>query len=110
MKKIIFVVEIEKIFDQEMYGKYIKQVGKIVRLYNGKYIARSNKIHSFIGEKPERCIIIGFDSKKNADRCFLSEEYSKIKHLRENSTRSKAFFVENDGDDRFNHKSCLENG
>jgi uncharacterized protein (DUF1330 family) len=33
---------------------------------------------------------------EEAKGCFFSEEYKKIKHLRENSTKSRAFFIEND--------------
>lgn len=87
---------IEKIFDEEMYAEYIDQVVKIIQAHQGEYIARSNKIIPLSGEKPERSIIIAFNSMKEAKECFFSEEYSKIKHLRENSTKSKAFFIEND--------------
>lgn len=95
MKKIVFVVEIEEISDQQMYSEYISQVAEMIKKNNGEYIARSNTIHPFAGDKPERCILIGFNSKEEAFNCLHSEEYSKIKHLREKSTRSKAFFVEN---------------
>jgi uncharacterized protein (DUF1330 family) len=96
MRKVVFVVIIEEIFDQEMYGNYIKQVVEIIKAHHGEYIARSNKILPFNGYKPERSIVIGFDSLEEAKKCFFSEEYEKIKHLRENSTKSKAFFIEND--------------
>ncbi|MFH1078901.1 MAG: DUF1330 domain-containing protein [Pseudomonadota bacterium] len=96
MKKIVFVVMIEEIYDQKMYDDYIKQVVRIIQSHNGEYIARSNKILPFAGNKPERSIVIGFDSMEEAKKCFFSEEYEKIKHFRENSTKSRAFFIEND--------------
>ena len=96
MKKVIFVVTIEEIHDQEMYGSYIRQVAEIIQSHHGEYIARSSKIVPFTGKKPERSIVIAFDSMEEARNCFFSEEYEKIKHLRENSTSSRAFFIVND--------------
>lgn len=95
MKKVVFVVIIEEISNQEMYDNYIRQVMKIIQSHNGEYIARSNKILSLSGSRPERSVVIGFDSMEEARECFFSEEYEKIKHLRENSTKSRAFFIEN---------------
>ena len=96
MKKIIFVIIIEEIYNDNMYSDYIKQVIKIIQAHKGEYIARSKRIIPFSGEKPERSIIIAFNSMEEAKGCFFSEEYLKIKHLRENSTKSRAFFIEND--------------
>jgi uncharacterized protein (DUF1330 family) len=96
MKKIIFVVIIEEIYNQDMYDIYIKRVVEIIKFHHGEYIARSNKILPFNGYKPERSIVLGFDSIEEANKCFFSEEYEKIKHFRENSTKSKAFFIENE--------------
>jgi uncharacterized protein (DUF1330 family) len=96
LKKIIFVVTIEEIHNQEMYARYIEQVVKIIHAHNGEYIARSNKIIPFSGDTPERSIIIAFNSLQEAKGCFFSDEYKKIKYLRENSTKSRAFFIEND--------------
>lgn len=87
---------IEEVRDQEMYGSYIRQVAEIIRSHRGEYIARSSNIVPFAGDKPERSIVIAFDSMEDARSCFFSEEYEKIKHLRENSTKSRAFFIVND--------------
>ena len=87
---------IEEIYDQEMYTQYINKVVKIIHAHEGEYIARSSNIIPFSGEAPERSIIIAFDSMEEAKGCFYSEEYNRIKHLRENSTASRAFFIEND--------------
>jgi len=66
MKKAVFVVMIEEINNQEMYDNYIRQVVRIIQAHNGEYIARSNKILPFIGNKPERSIVIAFNSMEEA--------------------------------------------
>ncbi len=95
MKKILFIVMIEEIYDKKMYDIYIKQVIEIIQSHNGDYIARSDKIFPFTGKKPERVIVLAFNSMEEAQKCFFSKEYEKIKHFRENSTKSRAFFIDN---------------
>lgn len=97
MKKTVMVILIESVHDPVHYAEYIAAVKSIVEQHGGEYIARSNKITAFCGAiKPERSIVIGFDSLTQAENCFYSPEYNSIKHLREDSTVSSAFFIEND--------------
>lgn len=95
MKKVIFVVLVDEVLDAGMYSDYIRQVAVVIRSYKGVYVARSEKIVPFSGDAPKRAIVIAFDSMDEARKCFSSEEYGKIAHLRENSTKSRAFFIEN---------------
>lgn len=77
------------------YLEYIEKVVPVVEKYNGRYIIRSEKITPLCTNwKPNRVIIIEFDTKQNLEECFASEEYRKIAALRENSVDSKAIIVE----------------
>lgn len=96
MKKAVLVIMIEKILDQAMYETYIRQVAQIILAHGGEYIARSSNIVKISGDPPERSIVIGFDSLDKITECLTSDAYQKISPLRENSTRSKAFIIEND--------------
>jgi uncharacterized protein (DUF1330 family) len=96
MKKVVFVILIEEIRDAEMVDSYVKQVAAVFRTYFGQYIARSDKIVPFAGKEPEKAIVIAFDSMEKARKCFSSDEYGKIRHLLQNGSNSRAFFVEND--------------
>ena len=77
------------------YLDYIKTVKPIVNKYHGRYIVRSEKITHLSTEwRPNRVIIIEFDTREQLDMCFSSEEYMQIALLRENSVDSKAIIIE----------------
>lgn len=91
---VYMIIEIA-IHDTAMYGQYIGQAKDIILKYGGKYHVRGGRIESMFGSwKPERLIVIEFDSFETVERCFGSKEYRAIAHLRENSTDSRAVVVE----------------
>lgn len=86
-----------KVYNKELYQEYISKAKNIIKKYGGKYIAKSNNILPLSENwKPERIVIIKFDDAEKINQCFSSEEYQKIKHLRENSTESKAIIMKAD--------------
>ncbi|MGN0329501.1 MAG: DUF1330 domain-containing protein [Lachnospira sp.] len=77
------------------YLEYIKAVKPIVNKYQGRYIARSEKITPLNSDwKPNRVIIIEFNTREQLEMCFSSEEYRQIASLRENSVNSNAIIIE----------------
>lgn len=77
------------------YADYIERVVPIVEKYNGRYLIRSEKITPLgVDWKPNRVIIIEFDTKEHLEKCFASEEYKKITPLRESSVDSNAIIIE----------------
>lgn len=81
--------------DKEEYFEYIKAVKPIVNKYKGRYIIRSEKITALSSDwKPNRVIIIEFDTREQLEICFSSKEYKQIARLRENSVDSKAIIIE----------------
>ena len=95
---VFFLAEIE-VFNQEMYNAYVEKAPHIVRQYGGKYIFRSDHIVPVSGNwAPNRLILIRFNSKADIQRCFGSEEYLQIKHLREQSTKSRSVIIDQDID------------
>lgn len=81
--------------DKSDYLEYIKKVKPIVDKYHGRYIVRSEKITYLNSHwKPDRVIIIEFDTRKQLEMCFSSAEYKAISCLRENSVNSNAIIIE----------------
>lgn len=91
---VFFLAEIE-IFDHQMYHAYIERASHIVRQYGGEYVFRSDRIVPVSGNwTPRRLVLIRFDSKTDIQLCFGSKEYRQIKHLREQSTKSRSVIID----------------
>jgi len=88
------IIEIE-IRDRDMYSVYVEKVRPIVEKYGGTYLSRGGAVTPVSGNwDPERVILIEFPSREAVRRCFDSEEYGEIAHLREASTAGRAIIVD----------------
>lgn len=77
------------------YDEYIRQVKPIVESYGGRYLIRSEHITALSDKwRPERVIIIEWDTKEQLQQCFSSKEYRSIAGKREHSVDSRAIIVE----------------
>jgi uncharacterized protein (DUF1330 family) len=93
---VFFLAEIE-VFDHEKYHAYSERAPQIVRQYGGEYIFRSENIVPVSGNwTPYRLVLIRFNSKTDIQLCFGSKEYLQIKHLREQSTKSRSVIIDQD--------------
>jgi len=92
---VYFLAQISEITNKEMYFSYIQQASSIVHNYGGEYVFKSDKVTPLTGNQDiTRAVLIKFDSVETLKKCFSSEEYHKIKHLRENSVKSKGIIIE----------------
>ena len=93
---IYFVVTIyaEKNSDNREYESYIQEVKPIVERFGGRYLVRTNHVIPLSEKwKPNRVIIIEWESREQLETCFDSAEYRKIAAKRENSVDSRAIIV-----------------
>jgi uncharacterized protein (DUF1330 family) len=89
-----FLAEIE-ILDRAKYQEYIALAAPIVKRFGGEYVLRSERITPVSGGwSPPRLLLIRFPNRDAIAACFGSPEYLAIKHLREESTRSRAVIVD----------------
>ena len=67
----------------------------IVESYGGEYLARSENVTALSPlRKPDRVIIVRFQSREKLDACFASDEYRRIMHERTDSVDARAVIVE----------------
>ena len=77
------------------YDDYIEQVKPIVESYGGEYLARSENVTALSPlRKPDRVIIVRFQSREKLDACFASDEYRRIMHDRVENVDARAVIVE----------------
>lgn len=77
------------------YDDYIREVKPIVESYGGRYLVRTENLYSLSGErKPQRAIVIRFDSRESLDACFASPEYREIMSKRTTSVDSRAVIAQ----------------
>lgn len=94
----IVTTQIDNPDARQPYDEYINKVKPIVESFGGKYIVRSEKISPLSDLwKPDRVIIIEFNSKEEIHAWLSSKEYKAIQELRVNSVTSNAVIVESDG-------------
>nr|WP_319491352.1 DUF1330 domain-containing protein [uncultured Desulfobacter sp.] len=92
---VYFLAQISEITNKEMYLSYIQQASPIIQKYGGEYIFKSDKSTPISGSCDiTRAVLIKFENAEILKKCFTSEEYCRIKHLRENSIISKAMVIE----------------
>jgi uncharacterized protein (DUF1330 family) len=90
-----FLAEIESIHDRGKYDEYKQKVTPIIRKFGGEYVFRCERLTPLSRSRSaERVVLIRFESREQLQRCFGSDEYASIAHLREKSTASKAMIIE----------------
>jgi len=87
------IVDID-VTDPEAYEEYKNLTPPTIAAYGGKYIARGGQTEVLEGEwRPNRLVILEFDSVERARQWLDSPEYSAIKGLRHQSARSNMVVV-----------------
>jgi uncharacterized protein (DUF1330 family) len=88
------IIEV-KVNDKEMYGEYVKRVMPIVMRFGGRYVVRGGRITPLFGEwKPERMVVLEFETREQVHKWLDSPEYAAVKHLRENAAYTRAVIIE----------------
>ncbi|RPH63030.1 MAG: DUF1330 domain-containing protein [Chloroflexi bacterium] len=88
------IVDIE-VTDPAGYEDYKKLAPAAVALYGGKYIARGGKNETLEGDwKPNRLVILEFDSVGQAKAWLNSPEYAPARALRHQYEKTNMVVVE----------------
>ena len=88
------IAEIE-VHDQKRYEEYKRQAPATIAAHGGRYRARGGEVELLEGSRPAaRSVILEFPDAAAARRWWSSEEYMRIRGIREQSARSRILLLE----------------
>jgi uncharacterized protein (DUF1330 family) len=89
-----FIADIE-VLDASGYEQYRTAAAPTVAQYGGKYIVRGGQHQVLEGDwRPNRLVVLEFESVEAAQRWYASPEYGEAKKHRERSARMNAILVQ----------------
>ena len=82
------------VMDQELYEEYVAQVPAVVEQYGGRYLVRGGEVVALAGGwRPERIVVLEFESLDQAQEYLISPENLALAPLREKSITARAIIV-----------------
>lgn len=88
------IVDIE-VTDPIGYEEYKRLAPAAVKLYGGKYIARGGRTETLEGDwKPNRLVILQFESSEQAKKWLNSDEYREARSMRHRAANSRMVVIE----------------
>jgi uncharacterized protein (DUF1330 family) len=81
--------------DRETYETYKASVGPSLEKYGARFLARGGHAENLEGDwRPERIVVLEFDSVERAKAWWASEEYREPKALRQSASTTRMIVVE----------------
>ncbi len=89
------IVEISKVHDEQTYAEYRERVPSNLAAAGAQYLVRGGPLEVLEGNwRPNRLVVIRFDSAEAALRWWNDPGYSELKAMRQESTTSNMVLVE----------------
>jgi uncharacterized protein (DUF1330 family) len=89
------IVDVTRVRDEDIYGRYKKQVSPGLVAAGGHYLARGGAIDVLEGDwKPTRLVLVRFESAATARAWWASAEYATLKSARQASTDCNMVIVD----------------
>ena len=90
-----YVIADVRVEDPAQYEDYKRMVPATLAAYGGRFIARGGRTEVLEGEwRPNRVVIIEFESVERAKEWWASEEYRAARDLRQRTSTGSLIVVE----------------
>ena len=92
---VAYVIADVKVTDPVEYEDYKKMVPATLAAYGGKFVARGGQTAVLEGEwRPNRLVVIEFESVEQAKEWWASPEYRPVKELRQKTSIGSLVVIE----------------
>lgn len=89
------IIEIAAVDVPELYASYRQAVSSTLAAAGGTYIVRGGQVEVLEGDwRPNRMVVVRFDSADEARRWWNSPGYAELKAMRQRSTKTNMILVE----------------
>jgi len=89
---IVAHVDVE---DWDAYREYMRHTPRVIERFGGKFVVRGGAMETLEGpEKTLRLVVIEFPSMDDARGFYRSDEYARIKRLRDGAGFAKLVLVD----------------
>lgn len=90
-----YLIALIEVTDPERYREYVKHSPRAIGRFGGRFLVRGGAITALEGPAPERrIVVIEFPSREDALAFYGSDEYRKVRRLREGAGRGQFFVVD----------------
>jgi uncharacterized protein (DUF1330 family) len=90
-----YVIALETVHDEAMFGEYRKQVAATLTAFEGRFVARGGKFTVLEGAwQHPRTVIIEFPSREAAEGWYKSVDYQQIIGLRHDSSKGNLVILD----------------
>jgi uncharacterized protein (DUF1330 family) len=81
--------------DPDGFAEYSRQAGEMVARYGGRYLARGGEVEVLEGDwRPNRLVVIEWESREHAKRWYESDEYKAIADIRRRCADTELVLVD----------------
>jgi uncharacterized protein (DUF1330 family) len=90
-----YVIADITVTDTKAFEEYAKLTPAVLARYGGQFIVRGGNAQALEGEwRPQRLVVMRFDSVEQARRWWSSEEYAPLRKMRQGASQGRLIAVE----------------
>lgn len=91
----VYVVVDNDVKNPEPYKEYLKLITPTLAEFGGRYLIRAGQIHFADTEwKPDRLVVMAFDSREEAEAWVHSEKTAPIHAMRRANAKSRLIIID----------------